>query len=68
MKDTNINKSMQEINPNDNNNKKRNKLIKKIYKIESICQRGYSGHGVEKYNQDNFFYEQKRIKYYLKYE
>jgi serine/threonine protein phosphatase PrpC len=55
MKDTNINKSMQEINPNENNNKKRNKLIKKIYKIESICQRGYSGPGVEKYNQDNFF-------------
>ena len=47
---------MQEINPNENNNnKKRNKLIKKIYKIESICQRGYSGPGVEKYNQDNFF-------------
>ena len=55
IKDTNINKSMQEINPNENNNKKRNKLIKKIYKIESICQRGYSGPGVEKYNQDNFF-------------
>ena len=32
-----------------------NKICKKIYKIESLCQVGYSGPGIIKYNQDNFF-------------
>ena len=32
-----------------------NKVNKKIYKIESLCQVGYSGPGLVKYNQDNFF-------------
>jgi len=36
-----------------NSNKK--KVNKKIYKIESLSQVGYSGPGVVKYNQDNFF-------------
>ena len=42
---------------NDINNipKKKNKVIKKIYKIESLSQVGYSGPGIVKYNQDNFF-------------
>ena len=31
------------------------KVVKKIYKIESMCQVGYNGPGVLKYNQDNFF-------------
>ena len=35
--------------------KKKNKVIKKIYKIESLSQVGYSGPGIVKYNQDNFF-------------
>ena len=55
IKDININKSMQNINPDDINNKRKHKVIKKIYKIESICQKGYSGPGLVKYNQDNFF-------------
>ena len=33
----------------------KNKIIKKIYKIESLSQVGYSGPGILKYNQDNFF-------------
>ena len=37
------------------NNIRKNKVIKKIYKIESICQVGYSGPGIIKFNQDNFF-------------
>jgi len=37
------------------NTKKQNKVCKKIYKIESLCQVGYSGPGIVKYNQDNFF-------------
>jgi len=32
-----------------------NKINKKIYKIESLSQVGYSGPGILKYNQDNFF-------------
>ena len=55
IKDINVNKSMQNINPDDINNKRIHKVIKKIYKIESICQKGYSGPGIEKFNQDNFF-------------
>ena len=51
-KKSNINQS--NINHNENN-EKRNKIVKKIYKIESICQVGYSGPGMIKYNQDNFF-------------
>ena len=47
------------INQNSNNNDniplKKKKIVKKIYKIESICQVGYSGPGILKYNQDNFF-------------
>ena len=43
----------QNIEPD--NNIKRTKVHKKIYKIESICQVGYSGPGIIKYNQDNFF-------------
>ena len=31
------------------------KVNKKIYKIESLSQVGYSGPGILKYNQDNFF-------------
>ena len=53
-------KSIENINNlinNNNNNiiKKTNKVCKKIYKIESLCQVGYSGPGIVKYNQDNFF-------------
>ena len=55
IKDINVNKSMQNINPDDINNKRKHKVVKKIYKIESICQKGYSGPGIEKFNQDNFF-------------
>ena len=46
---------------NDNNTgvqkkiKDKNKVNKKIYKIESLSQVGYSGPGILKYNQDNFF-------------
>ena len=40
---------------NQMNPKKQNKVCKKIYKIESLCQVGYSGPGIVKYNQDNFF-------------
>ena len=52
-KENNVNQS----NNNDNHNTiiKGNKVVKKIYKIESICQVGYSGPGIIKYNQDNFF-------------
>ena len=32
-----------------------NKVNKKIFKIESLSQVGYSGPGILKYNQDNFF-------------
>ena len=32
-----------------------NKVNKKIYKIESLSQVGYSGPGILKYNQDNYF-------------
>ena len=39
--------------PKKNINK--NKVIKKIFKIESLSQVGYSGPGILKYNQDNFF-------------
>ena len=46
----------------ENNNKNVQKKIndknivnKKIYKIESLSQVGYSGPGILKYNQDNFF-------------
>ena len=51
------NKSMEEINKllNDKIIKKSNKITKKIYKIESLCQVGYSGPEMVKYNQDNFF-------------
>ena len=34
---------------------KPSKVVKKIRKIKSLSQRGYSGPGVEKHNQDNFF-------------
>ena len=43
---------------NSNSQKKineKNKVNKKIYKIESLSQVGYSGPGILKYNQDNFF-------------
>ena len=53
IKENNI--KQENVNKNQNQNKKRNKIIKKIYKIESICQVGYSGPGMIKYNQDNFF-------------
>ena len=53
IKENNI--KQKSINKNQNQNEKRNKIIKKIYKIESICQVGYSGPGMIKYNQDNFF-------------
>jgi len=51
-KEININQS---ISIPDQNNIRKNKVIKKIYKIESICQVGYSGPGIIKFNQDNFF-------------
>jgi hypothetical protein len=35
--------------------KSSSKVNKKIFKIESLSQVGYSGPGVLKYNQDNFF-------------
>ena len=35
--------------------KNTSKVSKKIFKIESLSQVGYSGPGVLKYNQDNFF-------------
>ena len=56
--DNNTNKSIENISDyikNNNNNKNSNKICKKIYKIESLCQVGYSGPGIVKYNQDNFF-------------
>ena len=53
IKENNI--KQESVNKNQNQNEKRNKIIKKIYKIESICQVGYSGPGMIKYNQDNFF-------------
>ena len=34
---------------------KKHKVCKKIFKIESLSQVGYSGPGIKKYNQDNFF-------------
>ena len=34
---------------------KKPKVCKKIYKIETLSQVGFSGPGVVKYNQDNFF-------------
>ena len=37
------------------NFKKKSKLIKKIYKIETLSQVGFSGPGIPKHNQDNFF-------------
>ena len=54
----NNNKSVEIINDiiyDNNNMKNSSKVIKKIYKIESLCQVGYSGPGIVKYNQDNFF-------------
>ena len=53
----NTNKSIENINDyiNNNKNRKQNKIHKKIYKIESLCQVGYSGPGIVKFNQDNFF-------------
>ena len=52
-----VNESLNSPKSNDTNNipKKKNKVIKKIYKIESLSQVGYSGPGIVKYNQDNFF-------------
>ena len=48
-----------ENNDNNSNSQKKinekNKVNKKIYKIESLSQVGYSGPGILKYNQDNFF-------------
>ena len=48
-----------ENNDNNSNTQKKinekNKINKKIYKIESLSQVGYSGPGILKYNQDNFF-------------
>ena len=29
--------------------------IKSLKKIQSLCRKGYSGHGIKKINQDNFF-------------
>ena len=49
-----IKDSLKKLN-NQMNTKKKNKVCKKIYKIESLCQVGYSGPGMVKYNQDNFF-------------
>ena len=51
-KESNINQSM---SIPEQKNIRKNKVIKKIYKIESICQVGYSGPGIIKFNQDNFF-------------
>ena len=55
-------KSSEFINENNDNNSnsqkkinEKNKVNKKIYKIESLSQVGYSGPGILKYNQDNFF-------------
>ena len=55
-------KSTDFINENNDNNSnsqnkmsEKNKVNKKIYKIESLSQVGYSGPGILKYNQDNFF-------------
>ena len=53
------NNFINENNDNNSNSKKKitekNKVNKKIYKIESLSQVGYSGPGILKYNQDNFF-------------
>ena len=54
----NNNKSIENIKDFINNkisDKNTKKIFKKIYKIESLCQVGYSGPGILKYNQDNFF-------------
>ena len=52
---TNIN-AYNKINPvHVKNSKSPCKINKKIYKIESLSQVGYSGLGILKYNQDNFF-------------
>ena len=59
--ENNIESQIKENNNNlkkenkDNSNNKKNKVNKKIYKIESFSQVGYSGPGILKYNQDNFF-------------
>ena len=58
MKNNNTNKSIENIKDfikENNIIKNSNKIVKKIYKIESLCQVGYSGPGIVKYNQDNFF-------------
>ena len=50
--------SQNENNNNSDSQKKvveKHKVNKKIYKIESLSQVGYSGPGILKYNQDNFF-------------
>ena len=54
--------SKKEINININLNssiKEPKKILKYIYKIETICKKGYSGPGVVKVNQDNFFISKK---------
>ena len=43
------------INPISKCQKSSSKVHKKIFKIESLSQVGYSGPGILKYNQDNFF-------------
>ena len=61
------NKSLFKKGKNKNNNQKinkkeypnmassKNKEIKCIKKIESLCKKGYNGPGIKKTNQDNFF-------------
>ena len=51
----NPNRYLLKVIKNYKNQEKRALDGKKIYKIESICQVGYSGPGMIKYNQDNFF-------------
>ena len=58
MKNNNTNKSIENINDLIKDKKlikNSKKISKKIFKIESLCQTGYSGPGQVKYNQDNFF-------------
>ena len=49
----NLQKSNKKEYPNMANSK--TKEIKYIKKIESLCKKGYSGPGIKKTNQDNFF-------------
>ena len=61
----NLNKEEQEQDIKDNNKEKTSKKqkelapkdleTKKLDKIENLCQKGFSGPGIKKINQDNFF-------------